>query len=356
MRASLFATETDDDCNAGTSLGFNVERNTPGDDCHFNQPTDVLTGDQLLSAAGLDDNGGPTRTHALFFGPHTIEKVPAASCLGANAAPLTQDQRGAPRPDDADSNPAGDCEVGSYERVDCHGEPVDMVGTAGNDTLNGTGGVDVILGLGGDDVIDPGSGALDFVCAGGGNDRLVDNDLDSGSDELDGEGGSDTIDLSGLTSIVNDYTINLVTHDATGPGLGTDFPIGVESAIGSSGDDTLVGDGGPNVLDGSDFGADLITGGGGADALIGRNGNDMMFARDGVGDSVDCGSGITDTAQTDQLSLDSVVACEVVDALPEPPVLTPTPTAQPQPAAKKKCKKKKKSTAAAKKCKKRKKR
>jgi len=54
----------------------------------------------------LQDNGGPTMTHALGAGSVAIDHIPAVDCG------VTTDQRGEPRPETG-----GDaCDVGSFER------------------------------------------------------------------------------------------------------------------------------------------------------------------------------------------------------------------------------------------------
>jgi CSLREA domain-containing protein len=361
VRGSVFETNTDDDCGGGVpgSLGFNVEKS--GNDCFFTQPTDLLTTSQLLDAAELADNGGPTKTIELFAGAPAIDTIPAASCLGADGTALTQDQRGAPRPEDGDSDSTPECEAGAYERVDCGGAQAKVIGTPGPDTLTGTVGADAILGLGGNDTILPGAGA-DQVCAGDGDDTLAGGDDDGAADFYRGEGGSDTYDIG---DFLDDATVDLATGEVlSGGSLGGEVLSSIENVTGGQGSDTLIGDEGANRLDGS-FGDDpVVDGAGGSDRLLGGSGNDGLLARDGVFDTVDCGAGAADTAQTDRLSLDLVTGCESVDALPEPPI--PPPPAGPQPTGapaaaptKAKCKKKRKRHAAAakkKRCKKKRKR
>ena len=58
----------------------------------------------------LSYNGGPTRTHALVFGSPGVDAVPGATCATG------VDQRGAPRPQDADGDTIADCEIGAVER------------------------------------------------------------------------------------------------------------------------------------------------------------------------------------------------------------------------------------------------
>jgi predicted outer membrane repeat protein len=57
----------------------------------------------------LQDNGGPARTHALLAGSEAIDATNAQGCIDESSAPLTTDQRGAPRIAGAR------CDVGAYE-------------------------------------------------------------------------------------------------------------------------------------------------------------------------------------------------------------------------------------------------
>lgn len=355
LRNSVFETNTADDCGGGDPLSFghNIEKG-PENDCHLTGTGDVLTNVALLNP--LASNGGPTQTHvpidAVVFG-----HVPAASCLGADGAPLTQDQRGGPRQFDDGTVDAGiNCEAGAFDSVACAEAGVTVIGTPGADTITGTVGDDAILGLGGADVIQPGAGE-DRICAGDGDDAIAGGDDDVADDAYIGGNGSDTYDI---TDFLSGASVNLATGDIEpATSLGNETLVSIENVIGGGGGDTLIGDAGPNRLDGAS-GNDQVTGAGGSDQLLGGAGNlDALFARDGLFDSVDCGAGTGDSAQTDRLSLDTVSGCETVDALPEatiPPVVSPTPTPTPTPA--KKCKKKKKvkkgAVAAAKKCKKKK--
>jgi hypothetical protein len=88
-----------------TSNGYNIE--SPGDTCGFDQ-----TGDQpnvtegQLNLGPLQDNGGPTMTHALGPGSVAVDHIPAVNCE------VTEDQRGQPRPETGGTM----CDVGSFER------------------------------------------------------------------------------------------------------------------------------------------------------------------------------------------------------------------------------------------------
>jgi hypothetical protein len=96
--------------------------NTPGNNCngtindggHNLEDADTcgFSGDSLFDTdpllAPLDDNGGPTWTHALMQGSPAIDSADPANC------PST-DQRGAPRPFDGDGDGAAVCDRGSFE-------------------------------------------------------------------------------------------------------------------------------------------------------------------------------------------------------------------------------------------------
>ena len=87
-----------------TSLGYNLVGAGSGcptvaTDITVNPPTVFST----VVEPTLEDNGGPTPTHALIFGGPAIDAVPPAQC------PVDTDQRGVARP----VGPA--CDVGAYE-------------------------------------------------------------------------------------------------------------------------------------------------------------------------------------------------------------------------------------------------
>jgi hypothetical protein len=95
------------------SNGYNIE--SPDDTCAFDQVTDnsEKTAEELNLGA-LQENGGPTMTHALLTDPvvsDAIDQIPKADCVGSYDLPLTEDQRGKPRPAGAESK----CDVGSFE-------------------------------------------------------------------------------------------------------------------------------------------------------------------------------------------------------------------------------------------------
>lgn len=162
-----------------------------------------------------------------------------------------------------------------------------LLGYEGNDTLTGGGladdicgndGDDAIDGLGGDDLILDGAGA-DTVLGGPGNDILSQascppanetfGDGDTGDTDvlLDGGRGSDTISYAGYQERTSAVTVNL------GAGIGgataeSDPLTSIENIRGSDANaqDILVGDDGPNVIEGG-YGGDSMTGAGGIDTL-----------------------------------------------------------------------------------------
>jgi hypothetical protein len=118
---SSIATLIEGDCSPSaqfnlTSHGYNIE--SPGNTCGFDQPTDrPETTAAELNLGPLQDNGGPTMTHALETEPEAsfaIDRIPADACLDAEGMPLTTDQRGLPRPV-AILGPEPKCDVGSVE-------------------------------------------------------------------------------------------------------------------------------------------------------------------------------------------------------------------------------------------------
>jgi predicted outer membrane repeat protein len=86
------------------SYGYNLDSDGS---CRLTAPTDQPGVDPLLGP--LQDNGGPTFTHALLPGSPAIDAIP----LGINGCgtTLTSDQRGQARPQPAE----GPCDLGAYE-------------------------------------------------------------------------------------------------------------------------------------------------------------------------------------------------------------------------------------------------
>jgi trimeric autotransporter adhesin len=228
-----------------------------------------------------------------------------------------------------------------------------LLGAAGNDTISGNGGRDVISGGAGNDSISLGAGLAfgdlgdDSISAGAGNDRLFGNagndtlsagsgrnslyggDNDdilyggAGEDSLYGGSGNDTLRGSSATSATDsggkDYIdggdgIDLLLLDVEERDMGLNLGaridlaagwitwngpipeeqiVNIEGAYGGFGNDTIIGTGQANRLDGS----------GGNDLLIGADGNDTLT--DGIGNDTIYGDNgddyIYDTSGDDQI-------------------------------------------------------
>ncbi|MFN7307847.1 MAG: hypothetical protein ACK5TQ_14895, partial [Acetobacteraceae bacterium] len=127
-----------------------------------------------------------------------------------------------------------------------------VLGGAGNDTLIGSGSANVLAGGGGDDYLQGGAGN-DSISGGAGLDSVIYFELGAGQS----------------------VTVNLSTGRATGA-AGSDTLAGIENIRAGAGDDSLLGDGLANMLDGFD-GNDSLSGGGGNDMLSGGHSNDLLI-------------------------------------------------------------------------------
>jgi len=161
----------------------------------------------------------------------------------------------------------------------------DVFGGAGNDALFGDGGNDRIHGGSGNDTIKAGAGA-DTVFAGAGDDIVVaeanDGDDSYHGGEADGDGGNDTLDMSGIgADIVADLGTGFMGRgQAFSLQTGNDTIWGFENIVTGSGADTITASGAVNVMDGG-AGADIFRFLSGADA----DGDTILgFA---VGDRID---------------------------------------------------------------------
>jgi CSLREA domain-containing protein len=107
IKNTILAGNTPTNCDATmASQGYNLESGT---DCGFDiqgQPGDQWDTDPKLYP--LDNNGGPTQTHALQDGSPAID---AGSCTDIAGNPVTTDQRGYNRPCPTE----GGCDIGAYE-------------------------------------------------------------------------------------------------------------------------------------------------------------------------------------------------------------------------------------------------
>jgi Ca2+-binding RTX toxin-like protein len=229
---------------------------------------------------------------------------------------------------------------GKQEVHRCHGRQATIVGTSGADVLRGTPGRDVIWGGPGDDTIFASLGN-DLVCGGAGDDvihggrgndeiyggrgadrvfgDLGDDKVSGGAGDYDYVGGGLGIDTAnggpGNYDLVHgDYGYDRMSggpgkHDiasfatavAGGKGTGIWASLRKHAARGDGHDklyefedlegsafrDMLIGNGGPNAIDGGP-GDDQLIGGGGHDTLDGGQGTDGC--RGAPGRTISCGS------------------------------------------------------------------
>lgn len=96
-----------------TSQGYNLIRDPNGCTILGDETGNLYGVDPLLGP--LQDNGGPSFTHALLPGSPAIDAVnPAAPGSGGNACEPT-DQRGVARPQDGDGDGLARCDMGAFE-------------------------------------------------------------------------------------------------------------------------------------------------------------------------------------------------------------------------------------------------
>ena len=163
--------------------------------------------------------------------------------------------------------------IGSDDRIDR------FIGTNDANHFWGRGGGDYFSGRGGDDILDGGNDG-DILYGEDGNDTIIGG---AGQDYLDGGAGIDTVVYADSSAGVTIDLMNgtAIGGDGDGPvqivGRGSvirhDILVGFENVIGSSYDDTIIGNDLANDLRGG-AGNDTLTGGGGADILNGGAGSD----------------------------------------------------------------------------------
>ena len=124
FKNTIIADNANTDCQGAglNSLGNNLDRDNT---CNLTKPTDLVGVDPLLSP--LQDNGGPTETHALLAGSPAID-------AGDDLAAPGTDQRGLTRPQ-------GDAsDIGAYEFQPVCTLSLDLGYTAGTATVEVTAG------------------------------------------------------------------------------------------------------------------------------------------------------------------------------------------------------------------------
>ncbi|NPD14038.1 hypothetical protein HOY34_02350 [Xinfangfangia sp. D13-10-4-6] len=158
----------------------------------------------------------------------------------------------------------------------------DLQGSGYNDTLMGDNIANAIWGGNGNDQI-LGRGGNDTLYGGAGNDILIGG---AGADRLDGGTGRDRVEYSDATAAVK---VDLVLPASnTGFAAGDTF-VSIEDILGSTYNDTLIGDNLANAVWGG-LGDDYLMGRGGNDSLYGGVGNDTLIGGAGA-DLLDGGAG-----------------------------------------------------------------
>lgn len=276
--------------------GRGVDYLTPGAD-GADTPAgnvDVVTGGPGNDVLDSDDRSGSANSDTFFGG------------RGRDRLDYENRSTGV-RVDLSGSEPAG--EPGENDRV------------ASIESVNGGGGDDELIGNEADNAFIGSSGA-DRLIGNGGNDSFSEAEFGprSGADTYDGGPGRDSLDLLGRAEPIRLDLSGPAPHLATGG----DAVTAVEHVLGSFGDDVLIGDDGPNRLDGGTgddvlrggggrdivngaTGADRIYGDGGRNILIGADGNDFLDALNGVVDILRCDRG-SDRIRADRA--DTALGCE----------------------------------------------
>jgi len=199
-------------------------------------------GDELIMTA---DNGTAALTNqvtgidkiTLVANGNANATITTAS--GTNTGKMTVDASALVDPDGL-----GGLLPGNLDFTGNGSNPFDVLGGAGNDTIDTGAGNDTINGGLGNDVIIA-SGGNNSVNGGAGNDSIT---ATSGNDTINGDEGNDTIDSSSGLDSVNGGTGN----DAIVTGAGAD------AVVGGSGNDNISGG----------LGADTLTGGTDNDTFV----------------------------------------------------------------------------------------
>jgi hypothetical protein len=267
------------------SSGYNVDNSGDDPDCGLIAPTDSDEDPQLQA---LNENGSPPVGYLDDTIPLTVsapaniagglDLVPANRCKVDGKA-LKVDARGAPRPAE------DGCDAGAIERTMCRGTiingPDDRIGRAGRDVIQGDSNANTILAQGGNDQVNIYTGA-DVLCAGKGNDKMLVGEVSPSLDTVDGGPGRDFISYNNGGGPL---TLDLAAGTVVGANSGNDTLFSIEGVLGSQAADTVLGDNGPNRLQGG-------LGLGGPDTIKGRGGIDVLNAKNGEADiEINCGPG-----------------------------------------------------------------
>ncbi|MEX0309811.1 MAG: calcium-binding protein, partial [Tateyamaria sp.] len=173
---------------------------------------------------------------------------------------------------------------GGMDTLDGGADDDQLLGGDGNDKLRGGTGADLLLGGEGDDLLEgheggdllDGGAGKDELNGGSGDDTLI---ASEGRDTLNGGDGIDTVSFDALLQSVivdltdNTFVLGLKTGDVSARNVAK--LVGIENALGSAFDDSLVGNALDNRIDGN-RGNDTLTGGAGKDVLDGGDGIDVV--------------------------------------------------------------------------------
>ena len=184
LKANLLAGNTGDNCLLAEpldSLGYNVSSDGS---CALTGPGDLLNASALLGP--LQNNGGPTPTHALLPGPG-LDHVPASIC----PAPAT-DQRGVERAQ------RSACDSGAFEATD---QTPPVISVPSGITVNAT---------------TPGGAAVSFTA--------------TASDAFDGNLVTTCVPASGSIFAVGDTTVTCTASDSAGNMGSASFVVHVAGA------------------------------------------------------------------------------------------------------------------------------
>jgi Ca2+-binding RTX toxin-like protein len=151
-----------------------------------------------------------------------------------------------------------------------------LIATNNADIIFGTGGENTITALDGNDTIEGGF-STDSIDAGAGNDIMTVRDGQF-ADNVNGGTGTDHYNFAYLNQriVINLGAGTLQVFDSSGVAFGPALTVsGIENVSGGSLNDSIIGDGAANILQGRS-GNDALSGAAGVDELRGGNGSDTL--------------------------------------------------------------------------------
>jgi len=187
-----------------------------------NQITGGAGNDVFFASAGNDTLDGAGGT----------DKMDYSSYVGSNAVSLT-----------LNGSTAVTATITAMSKTDTLKNIENIITGGGNDTIAGDSGNNSIDGGAGDDSLS-GAGGNDTLLGGDGNDTL---DGGANADSLVGGNGNDTASYASATAAVN---ASLATPGTNSGDAAGDTYTSIENLLGGSGNDTLTGDTGVNILSG----------------------------------------------------------------------------------------------------------